>query len=93
MPFPVIFRFISGESSTEKKFSNIFIVPKDSSLNFRVKPFLAFLLIFDVIPIQEGFGSLLSARIVTVKVTYYIVSYKKNTLDYLCVLKTFDTCY
>ena len=70
MLFPVIFRFISGEISAEKNFSNIFIAPKDSSLNFRgslFSYFWAIMLIFAVITIIEDFGSLLPARTVTVK--------------------------
>ena len=53
-----------------KFFSNIFIAPKDSSLNFRgslLSYFWAILLISAVITILEDFGSLLPVRTVTVK--------------------------
>ena len=70
MSFLVIFRFISGQISTEKKFWDIFIAPKDSSLNFRgslVSYFRAIMLIFAVMRISEDFGSPLPARPVAVK--------------------------
>ena len=77
MSFLVIFRFISGEIPAEKIFLNIFIEPKDSSLNFRgslLSYFWAILLISAVITILEDFGSLLPARNVTVK-QFFVISY------------------
>ena len=62
---------ISGEISAEFFFSNIFIAPKDSSLNFRWSVFsycLTILLISAVITILEDFGSLMPACSVTVKI-------------------------
>ena len=76
MSFPVIFRFISGEISAENKISNIFIAPKDSSLNFKaglLSLFWAILLISTVITILEDFGSLLPARTVTVNPWQYFL--------------------
>ena len=67
--FPVIFRFISGEISAQF-FWDIFIAPKDSSLNFRgylFSYFWAIVLMSAVISILEDFGSPLPARTVTVK--------------------------
>ena len=63
-------KFISGEVSAEKILGDIFIAPKDSSLNFRgslVSYFRAIMLIFAVMRISEDFGSPLPARPVAVK--------------------------
>ena len=64
--FSVHFRW----NSRRKIFLNIFIEPKDSSLNFRgslLSYFWPIMLISAVISILEDFGSLLPARTVTVK--------------------------
>ena len=71
-------------------FSNIFIAPKDSSLNFMgslLSYFSAILLISAVISLLVDFGSLLSARTVTVKPIF--VSPKFESKWYDLILLTF----
>ena len=67
---PVIFRFISGKITAENFIPKNFMVPKDSSLNFRGSLFGYFcdtLLISVVNTLLRDSGSLLPARTVTVK--------------------------
>ena len=72
MSFPVIFQFIPGEISAEKNCLEHFYGTKRFGFEFQgglLSYFWAIRLISAVISILDDFGSLLSARTMTVKMT------------------------